>query len=106
MEIRKRIKEGFRRRFPRLRKPPELKAILKERKALKLAVKQVTVDTLEKMWFDLDSKAVLMGTLNFIFARLTGYRWFKNKIKVKNDQSIWNRLIELINVLIKKLKEW
>lgn len=100
--IRKRIMAGFKRRMPRL-KTPEHKAILKEIKAEKLAMRKATVSTLEKMWFDLDSKSVIMGAMNFVTARLTGYKWFKDKIKVKNDQSLYGRLVELLNIIITKL---
>lgn len=68
----------------------------------KLPALKVTISTLEQMYHDLDSKAVIMGCINFVVARLTGYKFFKEKIKVKNDQSLWGRLIELINVLITK----
>lgn len=71
---------------------------------IKLPDFEVTVSTLEKMRHDLDSKSVIMGCINFLTARLTGYKWFKDKIKVKEDQSLIGRLVELINQIIKKLK--
>jgi hypothetical protein len=71
---------------------------------IKLTDFKVTVSTLEKMRHDLDSKSVIMGSMNFVTARLTGYKWFKDKIKVKEDQSLYGRLVELIKLLISKLK--
>ncbi len=80
------------------------KKALTEKKALDLETREVVVSFLEKAWHDLDSTAVILGALSFITGRLTGYRWFKNKIKVKKDQSLYGRLVELLNVLIIKLK--
>ena len=64
----------------------------------------LTVSVLDRIWLDLDGKAVIMGSINFLTARLTGYKFFKDKIKVKENQSLYGRLVELLNILISKLK--
>ncbi len=76
----------------------------KIRKAIKQSNVKVTVSMLEKMSLDFDSKAAVMGSINFVTARLTGYKWFKEKIKVKRDQSPLGRLIELLVEFLTKLK--
>lgn len=76
----------------------------KLRNAIRLKNIKVTVSALEKMWFDLDGTAVIMGTVNFATARLTGYKWFRQRIKAKNDQSILGRLLELINIFLTKMR--
>ena len=102
MEIRKLTKKDLN---PREIIPPVGKGSWVEPiKPIKLPDRKIVISTLEKMWFDLDSKSVLMGSINFITARLTGYKWFKEKIKVKNDQSLLGRLKELLDILINKLK--
>ncbi len=74
------------------------------RKAIKRKDRKLTVSALEKMWFDLDGTAVIMGTANFVAARLTGYKFFRQRIKAKNDQSTWSRLVEILTFILNKLK--
>ncbi len=86
------------------REPAHKREAVKEKKVQKREDRKAVVGTLERLWFELDSKAVLMGTANFLTARLTGFRWFKNKIKVKDDQTFFGRLLELINVILNKMR--
>ena len=66
--------------------------------------RKIVVTELDKMWLYLDRSAVIMGAINFLTKKFTGFGFFKDKIGVKNDQSILGRLIELINTIINKLK--
>ena len=61
----------------------------------------LVVSTLDRLWFELDGRAVVYGSINFITKRLTGFGFFKDR---KEDQSLWGRLIELLNIIITKLK--
>ncbi len=88
---------------PRIKDRPGA-MISDEVEPIKVNQRKIVVTELDKMWLYLDRSAVIMGSINFITKRLTGMAWFKDKLKIGKDQSLIQRLIELINVIINKLK--
>lgn len=89
-----------------MRQPVANTTISDEIEPTKLPKLKVVVSAIEKIELDwaVDRTTVVMGAMNFLAKHFTGYFWFKRKIGIKNDQSIWGRLLELINVLIDKIK--
>ncbi len=90
---------------PRIKDRPGT-MISDEVEPIELPPLKIAISAIEKIEHDwaVDKTIVAMGAINFLTKHFTGYFWFKRKIGVKNDQSIWGRLLELINVLITKLR--
>lgn len=79
-----------------------IKELMKgEIKPTKISQRKIVVTELDKMWAYLDRSAVVMGSINFLTKHLTGFGFFKDKLK---DKSLGQRLIELIRTVINKVK--
>lgn len=88
----------------KLKKVAKRKAVTLK-KAERLADIDTTVSTLERLWVEIDSKAVIYGSINFLTGRLTGFRFFKDRLEKKDkDKSNWIWFIELIKEFINKIR--
>lgn len=85
---------------PRIKQPPDY-VVPEVPEDVELTDRQIVVSTLDRLWHELDGRSVIFGSVNFITKRITGFGFFKDR---KDDQSIFGRLLELINIIIQKMR--